>query len=152
MIMYIQRYGLTNLRVYTTWFMILIVLIFVLIIIRQFKKINIAKIGSIAFAVMFLVLCFSNVDSLIVKYNYNAYKNGYLNEFDTSIFNELSDDAVYEILALTQNSDKKISNDAKDYFDENSYWNTFYDNDMRTFNISSYVRELNSNKKENIRS
>ena len=132
--------------------MILIVLIFVLIIIRQFKKINIAKIGSIAFAVMFLVLCFSNVDSLIVKYNYNAYKNGYLNEFDTSIFNELSDDAVYEILALTQNSDKKISNDAKDYFDENSYWNTFNDNDMRTFNIASYVRELNSNKKENIRS
>lgn len=152
MIMYIQRYGLTNLRVYTTWFMILIVFIFALIIIRQFKKINIAKIGSIAFTVMFLVLCFSNVDSLIVQYNYNAYQNGYLNEFDTSIFYELSDDAVYEILSLTQNSNKKISNDAKDYFKEKSYWGVFNENDMRTFNIASYVRFLNSNKKENIRS
>ena len=94
MIMYIDTYGLTDLRVYTTWFMVLCAYIFVLILIKQFKRsFRLAKAVSIGFTVLFAVLCFSRPEALIAKYNIEMYNAGYLEELDISAIENMSDDA-----------------------------------------------------------
>lgn len=99
MVMYIGEYGLTQLRVYTTWFMILCALIFVLIIIKQiYFNFRIEKWGMIFFTAMFGILCFSRPDALIAKYNIEMYNSGRLEELDTSAIIEMSDDAVLEYI------------------------------------------------------
>ena len=95
MIMYIDTYGLTELRVYTTWFMVLCAYIFVLILIKQFKRsFRLAKAVSIGFTVLFAVLCFSRPEALIAKYNIEMYNAGYLKELDISAIENMSDDAL----------------------------------------------------------
>lgn len=99
MVMYIDEYGLTQLRVYTTWFMILCAVIFVLIVIKQiFFEFRIEKWATVFFTVMFGTLCFSRPDALIAKYNIEMYNSGRLEELDTSAIKDMSDDAVLELV------------------------------------------------------
>jgi hypothetical protein len=94
MVMYIKRYGLTELRVYTSWFMILLAAVFVLIIVKQFRfDMKFAKHISAVFTIMFAVLCFSRPESLIAKYNIEMYRSGYLEELDEEALLDMSDDA-----------------------------------------------------------
>ena len=70
MVLYIQNYGLTQLRVYTTWFMLLTALIFVFVIIKQFKiDFQIIRTFAVVFTIFFAALCFSRPDALIARYN-----------------------------------------------------------------------------------
>ncbi len=95
MVMYISEFGLTRLRFYTMWFMALCALIFVLIIIKQFKfEMNFAAWTSGIFTVMFAVLCFCSPDYIIAKYNVEMYNSGNINELDCSQICSMSNDAV----------------------------------------------------------
>ena len=94
MVMYISRYGLTELRVYTSWFMVLLAAVFVLIIVKQFRfGMKLSKHLAVIFTVMFAVLCFSRPEALIAKYNIEMYESGYLDELDTEALLDMSDDA-----------------------------------------------------------
>lgn len=94
MIMYIDTYGLTVLRVYTTWFMVLCTLIFLLIFIKQFRTdMHMAKWISVGFTLMFALLCFSRSESLIVKYNCAMGKVTAQNYTDSDIL-DMSDDGL----------------------------------------------------------
>ena len=53
------------------------------------------------FAVLFAVLCFSDVDGRIAEYNVNAYISGKTEKVDMVQLQELSDSAVPYILKLT---------------------------------------------------
>lgn len=95
MIMYISEYGLTRLRFYTTWFMVLCAFIFILIIVKQFRfEMNFAGCSLTIFTLMFGLLCFSCPDRAIAKYNVEMYKAGYLKDIDKSEIQIMSDDAV----------------------------------------------------------
>ena len=95
MVMYISEYGLTRLRFYTMWFMALCALIFVLIIVKQFKfDLNFAAWSSGVFTVMFAVLCFCSPDYVIAKYNVEMYNAGNIEELDRSQICSMSNDAV----------------------------------------------------------
>ena len=134
MLLYISSFGLTRMRVYTTWFMLLLTILFVLVIIYQFRKIKIAQIGSAAFCIMFFMLCFSNVDSLIVSYNFDAYKRGAIEEFDdVMVTHSLSDDAAW---AMAEVADDPELKDKADYYFE--YIGEGSD-DWRYFNVSGYA-------------
>jgi len=101
MIMYINMYGLTTLRVYTSWFMILLAMIFVLVIIKQFRfDMKIAKYFCVITTVMFALLCFSRPESLIARYNIEMYRSGYLNELDTDALLEMSDDGILTAFSM----------------------------------------------------
>lgn len=140
MTMYIDNYGLTYLRVFVIWFMILVTLIFLLIIAKQaVKKMNIAKSIFTVFVVMFFVLCFSNIDSMIAKYNVNRYKDGTLKEFDaTMVTYELSPAYIEHVLPLLQ--DNKISAENRRIIN-NGIYNFKEDYDemtVRAFNLECY--------------
>ena len=110
MILYIQYYGMTRLRIYTTWFMILLVIGFVLIIIQQFiKKLNAGKIAFITFTIMFGLLCFSKPDAFITRYNANQYLSGNLENFDNSMLRDLSLDAWGALSYYTSEELEKLS-------------------------------------------
>ncbi len=116
MFIYIGEYGMTPLRVYTTWFMVLLAVFFVIITLWQFVKLPLWKTVFAAFTVMFGLLCFSNTDGIIANYNVEAYFSGELSEIDTKmLYRELDyaavpalvraasyDGAVYRLEMLAQ--------------------------------------------------
>lgn len=92
--MYIAEYGMTLMRVYTSWFMLVMALIFVLIIVFQFKEYKFWKALFVGFTAMFFVLCFGNVDGTIARYNISAYESGQIEKLDVYAFDELGLSAV----------------------------------------------------------
>lgn len=107
MAMYINCYGLTQKRVYSTWFMVLLAMIFVIIIVKQFVK----KISAVALSVwvtigMFTVLAFSNVEGFIARYNINQYLSGEMENLDMEALDKLGDAAVPEVVYLIEELDK----------------------------------------------
>ncbi len=92
--MYIAEYGMTLLRVYTSWFMLVMALIFVLVIVFQFKEYKFWKALFIGFTALFFVLCFGNVDGNIARYNISAYESGNIEKLDVYAFDELGISAV----------------------------------------------------------
>ncbi|MCL1974722.1 MAG: DUF4173 domain-containing protein [Firmicutes bacterium] len=106
MVMYINAYGLTQLRVFTSWFMILLFFIFTVICIRQFKKFNASKFIIVGFIFLFITLSYSNADGLIAKYNINRYEEKTLLTLDTEMLSGLSDAAVPYIYDLYLHTDE----------------------------------------------
>lgn len=100
MVMYINTYGLTQLRVYTTWFMVVLFFIFAVTAFRQFRKFNAAKVMLTGFVIFFLALSYGNVDGRIAAYNIDRYQKGTLESLDVKALNQLSDAAVPHIYAL----------------------------------------------------
>jgi hypothetical protein len=134
MILYINNYGLTQLRVYTSWFMLLLAVVNVLIILKQFRfTFNFIKYAVITFVLFFGILSFSNVDGNIAKYNIKMYQAGYLNELDVYALCNLSDDAL--VYVMKEGLDTQNYLEGKlDIYKHNPYY---------TYNISSYrVKKL----------
>lgn len=98
MVLYIQNYGLTQLRVYTTWFMVLTALMFIYVIIRQFNRsFPFMKAAAATFTLMFTLLCFSRPDAVIARYNME-YCTEQLTFRDIVEMNDLSADASAVLL------------------------------------------------------
>jgi len=111
MYMYIHFYGLTELRVYTSWFMIMLLFAFVIIFLRQVKLFNASKIIIIGAIIGFMILSYGNVDGNIAKYNIENYENGNLETLDYSLLFRLSDGAVpylYDLYYKTEDEETRV--------------------------------------------
>ena len=76
--------------------MILLSLIFVMVIIKQFRfDMKFAKHLCVIFTIMFGVLCFSRPEAIIAKYNTEMYQ---LKELDTDAILDMSDDGLLAAL------------------------------------------------------
>ena len=103
MIMYINAYGLSRQRIFTSWFMILLAFAFIFVIIKQFmRKFNYFGALAAVFAVLFGVLCFCDVDARIAEYNVGAYITDSKKTIDMDQLQSLSDSALPYILKLTE--------------------------------------------------
>ena len=99
MLLYIDAYGLTRLRLYTAWFMVLLAVVFLVLIVRQFvRKFPTAAVLTAVFLVMFGGLCFSRPDARIAEYNLTRYEQHTLPELDLDALTALSDDAYVVIV------------------------------------------------------
>lgn len=99
MVLYISAYGLTALRVYTAWFMILLAVVFLVLLIRQFTaKLPTAAVLTTAFILLFGGLCYARPDARIAEYNIMRYQQGTLAELDVPALCTLSEDA-YNVMA-----------------------------------------------------
>lgn len=99
MLLYIRAYGLTPLRLYTAWFMVLLAAVFAVLLLRIFlRRLPTAAVLTAVFAVMFGALCFSRPDALIAEYNLTRYEQGTLSDPDLKMLCGLSDDA-YVVMA-----------------------------------------------------
>ena len=103
MAMYIDCYGLTPKRVYATWLMAVLVMVFLVIIVKQFiTKFNAVAASLGVFVTMFGLLALSNVDGFIVRYNVGRYLEGSLDTVDVFTMAELGDAAVPELVYLME--------------------------------------------------
>lgn len=115
MLMYIGEYGMTLMRVYTSWFMILLALIFVLIIVLQIRDYIIWKPLFAVFTAMMALLCFGNFEGMIARYNINAYSTGALAELDTEALEDLGYSAAEPAAALLETTeDEQLKRGLKD--------------------------------------
>lgn len=85
MLLYIQQYGLTQKRVYTSCFMAVLFLIFCMILFAQFRKFNLVRAAVAVCCVSFLSLCYVNADGWIAQYNVDRYLNGSLKDAGVSM-------------------------------------------------------------------
>ncbi|MEG2083079.1 MAG: DUF4173 domain-containing protein, partial [Oscillospiraceae bacterium] len=139
MLLYIKNVGLTRLRVYTSWFMVLLALVFVYIVIQQFKtKFPFVRVAVITAVAMFAMLAFSQSDYWIARYNVEAYISGRNKELDSyMIMYELSDDA--SVYLLEQQG--KIKDGADRYNEEIMQYklNDYKRDKFSTYNIPSML-------------
>ena len=126
MIMYIDCYGLTQKRVYATWFMVVLALLFIIISIRQFvPKIKAVALSAMVCVVLFTVLTLSNVDAIIAGYNVDRYINGTLETVDIVAMDDLDASAIPELVRLAEYMDETNNTDIT-HIDENMEYDPIY--------------------------
>ncbi len=95
MLLYIDSYGLTQKRVYTSWFMLLLAVGFLSVAVKQVVRRAPAAAAALAIA---LLLCgavaLPNVDAIIANYNVSAYLEQKLPTVDVASLNDLGESAV----------------------------------------------------------
>ncbi|MGI6733640.1 MAG: DUF4153 domain-containing protein [Anaerovoracaceae bacterium] len=142
MILYINYYGLTQLRVYTTWFMLMLAILFVIIILRQFRHFNGTKVAGISFIICFLLLCYANVDGMIAKYNIDRYLEGSLESVDVAALGQLSDAAVPHMYNLYEKTpDQGLKRSLKMHIvgeREEDVFQMARENTFRDFNVQAH--------------
>lgn len=108
MLMYINYYGLTPKRVYTSWFMVTLSLIVVAVIVKQIVgKLKLIPIATIICVVMVAVLSLGRVDSFIAKYNVDKYINNELPSVDIALLDNLSEDSIEHMVRLKKHLESK---------------------------------------------
>ena len=116
LIMYIDRYGLTQKRVYAAWFMAVIAVIFLIITLSRFiKKISWIPTCACVVIVAFAALALCNVDRQIAKFNVERYIDGTVETVDAEALNSLGDAAIPEMAKLITYLDEKNGTDFKEY-------------------------------------
>lgn len=115
MLLYIGAYDLTRLRVYTLWFMILLLIVFLVILIWHAKPFNAGKPIVVTFVALVLILFLSNTDGLIAKYNVEQYETGRSKDIDIEMMTYMSDAVDPYLQNLMKNApDENIRKKAED--------------------------------------
>jgi len=82
MILYIDMFGLTRLRLYTTWFMIVMFAVFLIVGARHVRRFRVGVPVLLISLVSFLGLAWANTDALIADYDVDRYLSGDLATVD----------------------------------------------------------------------
>ncbi|NLD88557.1 MAG: DUF4173 domain-containing protein [Clostridiales bacterium] len=99
MVMYVDFYGLSVKRFYTTLFMATLAVVFFIILLSGFvKKINLVKILALFLTTVIILSSYVDVDKLTAWYNLKAYTEERIEEFDMDMFMNMSDSATPYII------------------------------------------------------
>ncbi|GHU64911.1 hypothetical protein AGMMS49983_11680 [Clostridia bacterium] len=90
MFLYIGAYGLSRLRVYTLWFLILLFAAFIALIIWHFHPFNAGRPIVLIVTAAILAFFLTNTDGLIAKYNVENYLSGELKSVDMEMMMTMS--------------------------------------------------------------
>lgn len=135
MVLYIENYGLTRLRVYTSVFMLLLFAVLLILLLRQIRPFNSGRAILWAALICFFGLCFVNVDGQIAKYNMKEYEKGNLPLMDQTTLMSLSDGAtpyLYQAWHAARTAEDRES------LYQAILWRSGDDNTFRTFNLQMY--------------
>jgi len=106
--MYIDAYGLSQLRFFVTAFMLLLLALFGMVVIKEFRpSFPLFKSCAIAAVVSLLLLNHANSDAWIARTNIRHYEA--TGAVDLDYLRELSDDAVPALLDLYDTGDPGVS-------------------------------------------
>ena len=103
MILYISFYGLTQKRVYASWLMLLLAVIFLLSIVSQLKKgFKLFRAAALTCLLFAALITLPDVDGMIASYNVNAYLSGKLNTVDVASISDYGASSVPALIKLEQ--------------------------------------------------
>lgn len=116
MVLYINTYGMTVLRITTSAFMLFLAVVFISVILRIYiAKINVVKTALLSAGIIVLVLGMFNVNAVCAKYNYQAYKENKLDSVDIEAMYNLGDEGIPYIVKLAYSKDSSVAKDAQHY-------------------------------------
>ncbi len=152
MILYINIFGMTRLRILTSAFMLFLAVLFIAVILRVYiNKISVIKTGIITATLILLVVGFADVDKTVAKYNLYAYNNEYIEDLDVEALGDLGYGAVPTLYEIYNNQDysRKIRLTAKKELNQKveiMFYITEVDNETvyerktnaGSFNVSEY--------------
>ncbi len=116
MVLYIDAYGMTILRLTTSSFMVFLAVVFLSAILRIFfVKINIVKTALITAGCILLLLGTINVNGVCAKYNYDSFMSGKLKNVDVEAMYQLGDEGIPYLVKLADHKDSAVSAKAKEY-------------------------------------
>ena len=102
MLLYMDQYGLTRLRVYVLWFMLVMFIVFVLLAIWQVRPFRVSSPIALVCVLSFLVLAWGNTDGMIADWNVGRYLEGHMRTIDVDYLRfSLSDAAVPALSELS---------------------------------------------------
>ena len=107
MTVYIKVRGLSERRLYASWFVIMLGAAFLVLLIRQFvRKIPAAAIPAVSLAVLAGLTIHAQPAKQIAEYNIERYESGALDEIDVKMLCGLSDEA-YTVMAQHEDTLKR---------------------------------------------
>ena len=116
MLLYINEYGMTVLRVTTSSFMLFLAITFLAVVLRIYvNNINIVKTTLVAAGIIVLLLGTVNVNGVCAKYNYQAYKGNKLDSIDVEAMYNLGDEGIPYLVKLACSKDETTAKDAQHY-------------------------------------
>ena len=147
LVLYMNSFGLTRLRVLTTVFTVFLAIVFIALIVHIFRlTFPYMKVAVIAGIVIVIALNLVSVDRTVANYNVWAYQSGKLDSIDVNTVTRLGDAAVPALLELARDDDKGVSLKARNELYER--WKAIYQNhngksqtpqlDLRAFNTATF--------------
>ncbi len=85
MVLYVSAYGLSMRRLLPCVLMLFLFLICAAVIVLQKRAFSILRFAAVTGSVLFCLLCLSDPDAFVVRYNANRYLNSTLDSFDLEI-------------------------------------------------------------------
>ena len=141
MVLYIDAYGMTVLRVTTSAFMLFLSIVFISVILWiYFKKINVIKTALLAASGILMILGTVNVNAVCARYNYESYKSKKLDTIDVQQLYELGYEGIPYVVKLASDKQFDVSYEAKsclaeaylyDYFDDMAQVKGFTVDDLK---------------------
>ena len=109
MFLYVQRFGLTRLRLLTSAFMALLVCVLLIALVQLFvQRLPAAQLVLVLACVLGLALGYARPDAWIARYNVARYQAGTLDAIDVEYLGGLSADAIPELIALLDSPDEAV--------------------------------------------
>jgi hypothetical protein len=134
MLLYINIYGLTPLRLYTSCFMLFLLIVFVVLLVWHLRPFNAARPIVITAVALFLALSLANTDGMIARFNVDRYLSGETTEIDVQSLAWLSDAALPALYELRdQTSDPLVLSQVNSALDQhlNGVQTMFSDSEER---------------------
>lgn len=80
--LYIDIFGLTRLRIWAGWAMVFVAAATLLFLLDEFRPLELLRLLVLLFCGWFFLLCAVNTESITLRYNYDAWQSGQIEEFD----------------------------------------------------------------------
>lgn len=107
MTVYIRGRGLSERRLYASWFAVMIGAAFLVLCIRRFvRKLPAAAVPAVSFAVLAGLMFHAHPEQRIAEYNIGRYESGALDELDVEMLCGMSDEA-YTVMAQHEDTLKR---------------------------------------------
>ena len=131
MFLYIKNFGMTELRITTSAFMLFLSVTFISLMVKIFvAKIRVFRVALVSAATVLTFLGIFNINSIIAGYNYNAYINGALKTVDVYAIYDLGDEGIPYLIKLAYDDDFTVSQTAKqrltEVYTNGEYYESFY--------------------------
>ncbi|HBT95514.1 MAG TPA: hypothetical protein DEB24_05230 [Coriobacteriia bacterium] len=146
MFIYINAYGLTTLRIYTSWFMLLVLVVFCLIVAWHARPSNAARPALITALAFALTLGLTNTNAVVADHNVDRYLSGATEQMDIEQLRYLGYPAIPALNKLKEHSsDARIKDRADDAIayikDPSAGWIIYASNDWTEMNLEKLLAQ-----------
>lgn len=145
MVLYIDSFGMTVLRLTTSSFMVFLSIVFASLLLRIYiPKIKVIKTALFTAAAVLLILGTVNVNAVTAKYNYDRYVDKSLPHIDISAIADLGDEGVPYLVKLAESDDYTVNDLAKERLKQ-YYTRTYFNLNMEELKHDFNKETLDSN-------